>query len=80
MAASARSLERGRESGPRERAVSERGTGELGRSVGGVGHEAARGVELGCASAMAGRAPVHGCHDVISPNTWRASRCSTWRP
>ena len=51
-----------------------------GAQFGGAGREAARGAELGRASAMAGRAPVHGCHDVISPNTWRASRCSTWRP
>ena len=80
MAASARSLERGRESGPRERAVSERGTGELGRSVGGVGREAARGAELGRASAMAGRAPVHGCHDAFSLNTWRARWSPTWSP
>ena len=50
------------------------------RSYGGAGHSAARGAELGRASAMAGRAPVHGCHDAISSNTWRASQCLTWRP
>ena len=50
------------------------------RSYGGAGHSAARGAELGRALAMAGRAPVHGCHDAISSNTWRASQCLTWRP
>ena len=42
--------------------------------------EAARGAELGRASAMAGRAPVHGCHDVILSNTWCVRWSPTWSP
>ena len=34
--------------------------------------------EVGRASAMAGRAPVHGCHDGISSNTWRAPELTWW--
>ena len=51
-----------------------------GAQFGGAGHEAACGAELGCASAMAGHAPVHGCHDAISSNTWRARWSPTWSP
>ena len=53
---------------------------QLGRSVGGAGHEAARGAELGRALAMVGARSVHGCHGDNSSSTWRASLCPTWSP
>ena len=45
-----------------------------------AGHEAARGMKVGRASAMVGRALVHGRHEVISSSTWRALLCPTWSP
>ena len=47
---------------------------------GAAGREVARGTEVGHASAMVGRALVHGHHEVISSSTWRALLCSTWSP
>ena len=45
---------------------------------GAAGREAARGAELGRASAMAGRAPVHGVHEDNLSSTWRAPELTWW--
>jgi len=54
--------------------------GELGARFEAAGREVARGTEVGHASAMVGRALVHGHHEVISSSTWRALLCPTWSP
>ena len=78
MAASAQSLERGRESGPRERAGSERGTGELGRAImeeqerdSGRARGSGTRPWWGASSAWLPHAPLWG----ISQSTWQAT---TW--